>query len=219
MNSAFVKRWAGFVSLISAGVVFMLSLSTGDVNRSSIILTPTPIPLPDRPESTEQLQALMLEVDTCPLPCFWGFQPDHTSAADVISFVQPEGNFNTLREEYSINYDFAQDDEEIPPLIITFSIEADLLTEIELIIDRPAEWMPPETLELSHLLATMPSTPEIYLAVNTGQGRIFLTLVYDEEGVLAQYPFPLRVQGNVMSPNVDKPILLCPDPQLNEGGA
>lgn len=205
--------------LVSGGLLF--STPTDRVVEEATphtTLTPaaTQMPLPERPETLSDIQTLLQEADeTCQLPCFWGIRPGYTPAADVIEFLEPNADFSSARESYAVEYYFREEGVQESLFSIGVGITNDVASLIEIIVNTPSEWLPAETLELPHLLSIMQSSPQAYLSISLGQRRIFLTVAYDE-GMLAQYPFTLRIgSNNVVSPNSDESFLFCPDLEEN----
>lgn len=215
----FVSLFAcGLLTLFSGGLLF--STPTDRVVEAATphpTLTPaaTQIPLPERPETLSDIQALLQEAEEiCELPCFWGIQPGYTSAADVIGFLEPDADFSSAHESYAVEYYFREEGEQQPIFSIDVGITDEVASLTEIIVSNPSEWLPAETLELPHLLSIMQSLPQAYLSISLGQRRVFLIIAYDE-GVLAQYPFDLRIEGDVSSPTGDEPYLFCPSLEQN----
>lgn len=208
-----------WVVLIAGGILFSTTADGAiEVTAASVTLTPAPIqiPLPERPETLSDIQTLLQEADeTCQLPCFWGIRPSYTPAVDVIEFLEPNADFSSARESYAVEYYFREEGEQESLFSIGVGISDDVASLIEIIVNTPSEWLPAETLELPHLLSIMQSSPQAYISISLGQRRIFLTVAYDE-GVLAQYPFTLRIESNnVVSPNNDESFLFCPEIEEN----
>jgi hypothetical protein len=176
---------------------------------------PIPISLPERPDTLSSIQRLLQEADEiCELPCFWGVQPGYTPAIDVIKFLEPNADFSSASENYAVEYYFREEGEQQPIFSIDVGITDEVASLTEIIVSNPSAWLPAETLELPHVLSIMRSSPQAYLSISLGQRRIFLIIAYDE-GVLAQYPFELRIEGDVRLPTGDEPYLFCPSLDQN----
>jgi hypothetical protein len=216
----FVSLFAcGLLTLFSGGL--LLLTPTDRVMEEATLrptLTPaaTQIPLPERPETLSDVQALLQEADEiCELPCFWGIQPGYTPATDVIEFLEPNADFSSARESYAVEYYFREEGEQQPIFSIDVGITDEVASLTEIIVSNPSEWLPAETLELPHVLSIMQSSPQAYLSISLGQRRVFLIIAYDE-GVLAQYPFELHIEGDASSPPTgDEPYLFCPSLDQN----
>jgi hypothetical protein len=183
-----------YVALImSLGLLVGCGTTFGTTQQTMDIETPlvTEVGLPERPETLLDIQSLLRnDGETCQLPCFWGFRPSYTTEQDVLEFLQPEAIGNNPPE---LIYRFPLEQERI--FSLSFGEQDGLITLISVFISNPSEWLPTETLELSHLLETMPHNSEIYLSINITTQKAFLTLAYDE-GVLAQYAFNLNSEGS-----------------------
>jgi hypothetical protein len=164
--------------------------------RSTLTPSVTQIPLPERPETLSDIQSLLQKVDeNCQLPCFWGFIPGQTTEAEVIEFLQPAAIGNNAPE---LHYAFREEPGEESTFYISFGVEDEMVSSISVILDTPSEWLPSETLELSHLLSIMTSVPVAYLDINITTRTVFLTLGY-EEGVFAGYAFELHFIGESLA--------------------
>jgi hypothetical protein len=206
-----------FISSVSILSLLLLLLLVSNVDANYLItptLVPTKIPLPQPPQDLKEVQTLMMSLADCQLPCFWGFDPSHTTAKEILTFVQRHDDFSKLKK-YDISYYFPTDDPQKAKIVISFSIENELLSALEVILDNPSDWLPEKTFELPYFLQQMSEIPDVYLSINNSQGRIFLELAYTDTGVVIQYPITLKVRGNVISPTVDEPYLLCPQLKIN----
>jgi len=204
------------IALVSAGLLFSISTTSsanGIYQRATLTPAPTQIPLPERPETLTNIQALLQEPDeACELPCFWEVRPGYTTEEKIIEFLQPVAVGNNAPE---LHFAFREKLSKESIFDLSFGTKDGLVSETNVIINNPSEWLPPQTLELSHLLSIMPSTPSAYLSINITTQRIFLTIAYDE-GVLAQYAFAIRIgNDNVVSPKRKEPFLLCPEIKTN----
>ncbi len=191
-----------FLSLVSA------EKAIGQADpRSTLTPIPTEMPLPEHPETLLDIQTLLQEVDEfCELPCFWGIKPGYTSATEVFGFLEPGVDFSTRRHS---EYFFSERRGQQPIFSVLVIITDAVASLTQIILSDPSEWLPDETFELPHLLSIMPPLPQAYLTISRGQQRVFLTVAYDE-GVLAQYAFKLRIEGDVSSPTGNEPYLFCP---------
>jgi hypothetical protein len=176
----------------------------------SVISTPvaTQIPLPEKPETLSDIQALLREPDeNCQLPCFWGVRPGYTKEEEILEFLQPIAIGKNPPE---LQYAFREAPDEEATFYIAFGAKDDIVLTTYVVLHNPSEWLPAQTLELPHLLSVMRSTPDAYMTINLSQSRIFLDLFY-EEGILANYAFQIRLAtGNTIDHTVDNPFILCP---------
>jgi hypothetical protein len=207
------------ITLLVLGSSLISSISAGTEGYIGLVQTITPTAtqasLPEKPETLIDIQTLLEEVsESCQLPCFWGVTPGYTTAADVIEFLKPDLDYANAQEPYDVEFSFRENQDQEPIFYLVFSMTDDLVVLTEVIANQPSNWLPPHTLELPHLLSIMPSVPQAYLSISLGQRRMFLTVAYDE-GIVAQYPFELQVEGEVISPTIDKPFLFCPSLDLN----
>lgn len=187
------------LTLISGGLLFLTPTDRPveeATPRSTLTPSATQIPLPERPETLSDIQVLLQEVDeNCQLPCFWGFIPGHTTEEEVIEFLQPVVIGSNAPE---LHYAFREEPGEESTFYINFGVENGIVSSISVILDTPSEWLPPETLELPHLLSIMTSVPAAYLDINITTRRVFITLGY-EEGVFAGYAFELHFIGESLA--------------------
>jgi len=187
------------VVLVGSGALFSASADRV-IEDVEVTLTQTPIPtqipLPERPETLADIQALLQTPDeTCQLPCFWGVRLGYTTEEEIIEFLQPVRIGNNAPE---LHYTFREGAEEEAIFYLSFGVSDGIVTETDVVIHAPSEWLPAETLELSHLVSIIPSTPSAYLSINITVQRLFLTVAYDE-GVLAQYSFVLDIVGETLA--------------------
>lgn len=186
------------VVLVGSGALFSASADRV-IEDADATLTQTPIPtqipLPERPETLSDIQALLQTPDeTCQLPCFWGVRLGYTTEEEIIEFLQPVPIGNNAPE---LHYTFREEAGEEVIFYLSFGVSEGIVTETNVVIHTPSEWLPSETLELPHLLSTMPSVPIAYLSINITVQRLFLTVAFDE-GVLAQYSFVLDIVGETL---------------------
>lgn len=167
--------------------------------------------IPEPPQTLEEVQELLQPDETCQLPCFWGFRPGYSTEAEVIEFLQPQAVGNNRPD---LGYIFQETPEEDPIFSLGFDVADGIVSTINVNLESPDEWLPPQTLELPYLLSIMPSIPQALISINLSQSRFFLSFAFDE-GVIAQYAFKLRVKGGVVDPFEDNPFLLCPSIDLN----
>ncbi len=220
MNNRFSKSVVIFVCVVLAGGSLLISVAAKPTKdaypRSTATPTPTPdpIPLPERPETLSDVQTLLEETDeSCQLPCFWGIRPGYTIEEEIIEFLQPVAVGNNAPELHLIFRD-ESGDEQI--FYLGIGVNDGVVSEISVVLNKPSEWLPSQTLELSRLLSIMPSTPDVYLSINLSQRRIFLKLAYPE-GILVDYAFEVRLEiGTTVDPTVDNPFLLCPSLEATE---
>ena len=214
----------GIVLLVVTTLLFSLygnpvrSESTFSTEKLSQRSTPEPtrIPLPSSPETLIDVQALMFSDADCHPPCFWGFRPGYTLADEILAFVQPEIDDSNMDEKYEIEYFFTRAYEKDWTVTILFNVEDELLSMIDVTLHEPSEWLPSDTFQLSTILVEMDVLPEAYLFISLPQRRLYVTLVYDDAGVVTQYAYKLGLRGYTASPTGDEPYLLCPHPVLND---
>ncbi|MBK8139224.1 MAG: hypothetical protein IPK52_25970 [Chloroflexi bacterium] len=164
--------------------------------RPTLIPSATQILFPERPETLSDIQALLQAPDeACQLPCFWGVRLGYTTEEEIIEFLQPVAVGSNAPE---LHYTFREEAGEEAILYLSFGVRDGIVTETDVVIHAPSEWLPDETLELSHLVSIIPSTPSAYLSINITVQRLFLTVAYDE-GVLAQYSFVLGIVGETLA--------------------
>lgn len=195
--------------IVSLGLLVSCGTTFGTIQQTVDIETPpvTEVRLPERPETLSDIQALLQsDGEDCQLPCFWGFRLGQSTEEQVFEFLQsqPIGP-----NEPELIYYFPEGPVQDNIFWLGFSVQEGLVSKISVGINNPSEWLPAETLELTHILSTMSSEPLIYFSINFSQRRYFLTLAYDE-GVLVTYAFQLEVEGGVVSQNIDNPFLFCP---------
>lgn len=193
--------------LIVGGSLFSMA-TDGIAEDANVTLTltpnPTQIPLPERPETLSDIQALLQTPDeTCQLPCFWGIRPGYTTEEEIIEFLQPVAVGNNAPE---LHYAFREEPGQEAIFYISFGVEDGVVSSTSVILDTPSEWLPAETLELPHLLSIIPSTPSAYLSINITTQRAFLTFAYDE-GIMADYSFELHIVGETLT---ESDFQFCP---------
>jgi hypothetical protein len=207
----------GIAGIVVVGLLYSAHAAgiLDEVNQHPT-LTPavTQMPLPERPETLSDIQALLQERDeNCQLPCFWGIRPGYTPEEEVTEFLQPVSVGNNAPE---LHYAFREEPRAEPIFSLSFGVSDGVVSETSVALDNVSEWLPLQTLDLSNLLIVMPSEPSVYISINLSQRRIFVDLAYSE-GVLAQYGFKIRLAtGDTIDPLVDNPFLLCPSLDQND---
>jgi hypothetical protein len=195
------------ITLVSAGLLIS-AYADGRIEEVSqrATLTPTPsqIPLPERPETLSDIQALLQTPDeACQLPCFWEIRPGYTTEEEITEFLQPVAVGSNAPE---LHYAFREEPSQEAIFYISFGVEDGVVSSISVILDTPSEWLPAETLELPHLLSIITSTPSAYLSINITTQRAFLTFAYDE-GIMAAYSFELHIEGETLT---ESDFQFCP---------
>jgi hypothetical protein len=206
-------------------VLFLASLAFIAVqDMSDHSSTPTPSPtvtsshVPADSEYFAVIRDLILENETCDLPCFMGLQPGQTTLEEVEVFSQEyfdraliSGHVTTPagRTYRSLMLD-------LPPsntgyaIVMDFTFDNEILTRMEVHLYGLDEWLPEHSFNPSTLLNELVSLPQIDIGVNVSTGSIALVIVDEENGIMARYGLNLRGRGNTVSPNLDTPLLLCP---------
>jgi hypothetical protein len=179
------------VVLVAGGSLFSTTVDWA-VEDANLTPIPIQIPLPERPETLSDIQALLQrDGDDCQLLCFWGFRPEHSTKEEAFEFLQPEP---VGPNEPELIYSFTDPNSQERLFSLSFGTQDQLVKSISVIIREPDNWLPDETLQLQHLLSTLPPASEVYLSINITTQSAFLTLAYDE-GVLADYVFELQMEG------------------------
>lgn len=197
----------GLLTLFSGWLLFSTPTDRA-VEEATLHQTLTPgttqVPLPERPETLSDIQALLRVSDeACQLPCFWGIRPGYTTEEETIEFLQPVPVGNNAPE---LQYVYREEPQQDPIFSLGIGVRDNLVSLIEIIVRNPSSWLPPQTLELPQLLSTIPSVPYAYSSINITTQRLFLTFAYDE-GVLVQYSFVLHIEGVSL---IESDIQFCP---------
>lgn len=200
----------GLMVVLVSGLLYAAfadSTTVGANPHSTSTPFPTQMPLPERPETLADIQRMLQEMgEICQLPCFWGFRPGDTTEEEIVEFLQPVAIGNNAPE---LHYAFSEDPEQESLFYINFGVTDGVVSLTTVILDRPSEWLPPQTLELPYLLSTTTSVPYIYSGINITTRRIFITIIRD--GVYAQYAFELHIEGALLESNLH----FCPVPEEN----
>ncbi len=163
-----------------------------------------------------------MSADTaCELPCFWSFKPGKTTNNEIETFI-----YNTLKKELTIGQTPSKEDilhrsvsltfnasYPMQSMTVYFTFKHDVLSLLHVDLSNPEEWLPQNRFEIRGLLNAI-SFNDVYIASHISTGSIGLTLISQDKKVTVEYDLPLKVDGNVISPLVNRPLLLCPNPEL-----
>lgn len=193
----------------------VINLSPHATTSTALVSTASPTPILGKTlTEIEQVQQLMHNNAGCQLPCFWQFQPRQTTLKDVTQFIGID--YREDLKDKALDYNFYVSGTKPPDealMSIGFEMDNSLLRRMTVFLQQPNKWLPVHTMELSSLLAKMNSKPEIYVAIKASTMRFFLVVVYNQQGVMAQYTFDF--EEDQFFPYTSKPIHLCPRKSQN----
>jgi hypothetical protein len=176
--------------------------ATPTTDSIPLMLTPTP----RDSDLLPTFEAIMVtDYEDCKLPCWWGFQPEETTGAEIITFLQETGfdrdwlvaDLPLTFEEYLYGgYPFI--------LIfgksgfeISFVVQNDLLTSISTDFSRSTHWVSPvfELVSLSHILREMEQIPEVFIHSSSTRSDFMIFVIYrgtdGDHGTQIVYSFDL----------------------------
>ncbi len=183
----------------------------------------TATPTGEKIELLSTVQGLIAEDITCELPCFWGFKPGQTTNREVESFVhdnfrdklsvgQTPSSDGVLHRSLSLTFNSTSP---LQAMGINFTFKGDILSLLNINLSYPENWLPENRFQILNLLKTVEFS-DTYIATHISTGSIGLVLISQDKNITVQYGFPLKVEGNVVSPLIDRPLLLCLAPDSTD---
>jgi len=150
----------------------------------------------------------------CDLPCILGLEPEQAQLSQVLTFLDLQNN-EAMKNEYTLDYSYQNSDvsSDNHLLSILFHMNDNQLHSITVYMEKPNDWLPMNTYHLQDILLSFQSTPEVYVAIKENLHEFFFVIVYNSEGVMADYQY--YFEDEEFEPSSTKRIILCPKVERN----
>ena len=197
-------------------VLILLALE-GTYNISAEDRSPVPALTPtiaSQKTILPRIQELMIDNGECTLPCFWGFQPEEATSAEIdqlLASLGAEINLYQVDGQTGHNSDWFFHPDGLLMLGFSISDHSHRLNQTSIILTDPHVWLPKSVLELSEVLKSLGLPTDVFVLIAGPPLRYSLLVLYNDQGVMIRYD--IDIEYDPFNIDVDAPLRICPSTQ------